>query len=146
LTLPIDPSQTLTFPGRFDSLAAIGEFIASAAKAAGLDARAVYEVQMAVDEACSNIIEHAYGGEGRGPIECSYLIDDDGLTVILRDHGHSFDPTQTSKPVLDCDLEDRKEGGLGLYFMRQMMDQVRFEFTPDSGNVLTLVKYREARS
>jgi len=141
----MNTSRTLAFPGRFDSLVAIGEFVTNAAKAAGLDACAIYEVQMAVDEACSNIIAHAYGGEGRGPIECTYHIDDDGLTVILRDYGCPFDPAQASEPVLDCSLEDREEGGLGLYFMQQMMDQVRFEFTPDSGNVLTLVKYRKAR-
>ena len=53
-------AETSTFPGTFDSLSAIGEFVTRAAKAAGLDVRAVYEVAMAVDEACSNIIEHGY--------------------------------------------------------------------------------------
>jgi serine/threonine-protein kinase RsbW len=142
----MDTSQTRVFPGQFDSLATIGEFVVKAAKAAGLDERAIYEVQMAVDEACSNIVEHAYGGKGHGPIECTCHIDQDGLTVILRDYGQPFDPTCASAPVLDCDLQDRQAGGLGLYFMRQMMDQVRFEFTSESGNVLTLVKCREPTS
>ncbi len=142
----MDSSQTLTFPGRFDSLAAISEFVTRAAEAADLDARAVYAVQMVVDEACSNIIEHAYGGEGRGNIECTCRINDDGLTVILRDHGRPFDPTSVPKPDIHANLEDRDGGGLGFYLMHQLMDEVHFEFTPDSGNVLTMVKRKETTS
>jgi len=139
-------SQTLTFPGRFDRLAAISEFVTHAAEVAGLDARAIYAVQVAVDEACCNIIEYAYGGEGRGDIECTCRINDGSLAVILRDHGRPFDPTSVPEPDLHASLEDRNGGGLGLYFMRQLMDKVHFEFTPDSGNVLTMVKRRETGS
>jgi len=140
----MDIPKTATFPARFDSLAAIGQFVTHAAKAAGLDARAVYAVQLAVDEACANIIEHAYGGEGRGDIECTCIVNNNGLTVILRDYGRPFDPTSVPEPDLCASLEDRKARGLGLYFIRQLMDKVRFEFTPDSGNMLTMVKCKES--
>ena len=142
----MDTEQTTSFPGRFDSLAAIGEYVTRAAEAAGLDARSVQGVELAVDEACSNIIEHAYGGEGRGDIEVTYRIDGDGLTVLLRDYGQPFDPDRVPEPDLQAPLEDRDAGGLGLHFMRQLMDQVRFEFTAGSGNVLTMVKRREVSS
>jgi len=141
----MDTSRTFTFPGRFDSLAAIGEFVACAAEDAGLDARAIYAVQVAVDEACTNIIEYAYGGEGRGEIECTCRINKEGLTVILRDDGCSFDPDCVSEPDLDACLVDREVGGLGLYFMRQLMDEVSFEFEEDAGNVLTMVKRKGER-
>jgi serine/threonine-protein kinase RsbW len=140
----MDNPQTATFPARFDSLAAVSEFVTRAAEAAGLDARAVYAVQLAVDEACTNIIEHAYGGEGRGDIECTCMVNENGLTVILRDYGRPFDPTSVPEPDLHASIEDRKVRGLGLYFIRQLMDQVRFEFTADSGNVLTVVKRKES--
>lgn len=143
-TLLMGTSETRTFPGRFDSLAAIGEFVTHAATAVGLDARAIYAVQVAVDEACSNIIEHGYGGEGLGPIQCTCEIHPDRLVVILRDHGCYFDPANAVEPDLDCELEQRNEGGLGLYFIRQLMDQVHLESKPDSGNLLTLTKYRKA--
>jgi serine/threonine-protein kinase RsbW len=136
--------QTVTFPGRFDSLAGISEFVAGAAEAASLDERAVYAVQLAVDEACSNIIEHAYGGEGRGDIEVSCHINNDRLTVILRDFGTPFDPSGVPLPDLHASLKDRDLGGLGLYFIGQLMDEVHFEFTSDSGNVLTMVKRKQA--
>lgn len=142
----MDTSKTATFPARFDSLVAIGEFVTRAAEAAGLDARAVYAVQMAVDEACTNIIEHAYGGEGRGDIECTWMADDEGLTVVLRDYGRPFDPTSVPAPDLHVSLEERRLGGLGLYFIRQLMDELRFEFTSDAGNVLTMVKRKREKS
>ncbi len=140
-----ETSQTITFPGQFESLAAISEFVTRVAEAAGLDARAVDAVQLAVDEACSNIIQHAYGGEGRGDVECTCRTNDDGLTVIIRDHGRPFDPSLISEPDACPSLEDDSctGGGLGLYFMRQLMDKVRFEFSPDTGNVLTMIKRKE---
>ncbi len=138
-------AQTSTFPGRFESLVRISDFVARVAQAAGLDTRAVYDVQMAVDEACANIIEHAYGGEDRGDIECTCCADKEGLTVTLRDHGHPFDPASVPEPNLHASLEERKEGGLGLYFIRRLMDEAHFEFTPDSGNILTMIKRKEHR-
>lgn len=144
----IKSSKTLTFPGRYEGLAAISEFVTGAARAAGLDARAIFAVQLAVDEACSNIIDHAYGGEGYGDIECTCRVTDDGLTVVLRDQGRPFDPSYVPQPNLSPSLEDEDctGGGLGLYFMHQLVDEVHFEFAPDSGNVLTMVKRRETGS
>ena len=136
----MDTEHTHTFAGRFESLAAIGEFVNRAAEDAGLDERAVYAVQMAVDEACTNIIEHGYGGEGRGDVECTCRISDDNLTVVLRDDGCTFDPTIISPPDLSAALEEREGHGLGLFLMRRLMDEVHFNYESGSGNVLTMVK------
>lgn len=139
----MDTSETHTFPGRFDSLSAITQFVTRIAETAGLDPKAIYDVQMAVDEACSNIIEHAYGGEGRGPINCTCRIYDDQLIVILGDFGCPFDPSSVPGPDLCANLERRSSGGLGLFFMQQLMDQVQFKSTPGFGNILTLIKRRK---
>ena len=139
-TLAMDTSETRTFPGRFDSLAAICKFVTRSAQGAGLGPRSVYAVQIAVDEACSNIIEHAYGGEGRGPIECTCSIYDDRLVVTLHDYGCPFDPAQVPHPDLEAGIQDRHAGGLGVYFIQQLMDQVQFVSAPDAGNTLTLTK------
>jgi serine/threonine-protein kinase RsbW len=140
-----DNNRSSRFPGEFESLPAICDFASGAAEAAGLNEDAVYEVQLAVDEACANIIEHAYGGEGNGEIECSCRIDPDKLTMVLRDHGRPFDPDSVPEPDTSSDIEERKARGLGLYLLRKLMDEVRFEFT-ESGNVLTLVKRKERNS
>lgn len=139
----MDTLRTRTFPSRFASLSAISEFVTTAARAAGLQPAAVYAVQMAVDEACTNIIEHAYGGEGNEPIQCTCHITADGLTIILHDYGRPFDPTAVTPPNLEAKLQDRSSGGLGVHFIRQLMDQVRFEFSPHCGNKLIMVKCRE---
>lgn len=137
-------TQTALFPGRFDSLVKIVDFVSTAAVAAGLDKRSVDAVQLAVDEACSNIIEHAYGGEEHGEIQCTCQIIPGRLTVSLRDFGAPFDPTCIPEPNLCNDIEKRTEGGLGLFLMRQLMDEIHFRFHPQLGNVLTMVKYAES--
>jgi len=103
----------------------------------------MYMVETAVDEACSNIIEHAYQGEGKGDIEVTTRTSPAGLAVTLRDQGRPFEPDEILAPDVHVDLEDQPGHGLGLYFIRQWMDEVSFEFTPDHGNVLTMVKHRE---
>lgn len=132
--------RTAIFPARFDQLNAIRDFVTQAAGDAGMDESGACAVEMAVDEACSNIVEHAYKGMETGDIECTCDCDDQVLTVILRDHGRSFNVTTVPSPDLSSALEDRKVGGLGVYLMRKLMDEVRYEHLGDSGNVLTLVR------
>jgi serine/threonine-protein kinase RsbW len=134
--------DTATFPGRYESLANIGEFVVQAAKDAGLDPNAVYAVELAVDEACSNIIDHAYGGENIGVMHCSIVVESGKLTVILRDQGRPFDPDSVPEPILNVPLEDLKIGGAGLFLIHKMMDEVHYESLPETGNVLTLVKHQ----
>lgn len=136
-------TQTRVFPARYESLAAIDQFVVAAAEQASFDECTVYQVELAVDEACSNIIEHAYGGEGSGIIECTYRIQDEELIVILRDHGQSFDPETVPKPNLSPNVQERTGGGLGLYLIRQIMDEVNFDFESEAGNVLTMVKRKK---
>jgi len=131
---------TVSFPGRFSSLDRIRKFYTTAARQAGLEEKAVNEVELAVDEATSNIIQHAYGGENKGDIECSYSIDSSGLLVIIRDFGKSFDPKVVRRPDLESDVCCREEGGLGLHFMRTLMDSVEFSFNVHGGNLLTMTK------
>jgi serine/threonine-protein kinase RsbW len=138
--------KTITVPGFYKNLAIICEFVHQAAVDAGLNDKAVYEVETAVDEAVCNIIDHAYGGEGDGKVECSYEISDAGLIIHLRDFGKSFNPAKVKHPNLKAPLGKRKDRGLGLYMMRQWMDEVRFEFSQSAGNLLTMVKRREGNT
>jgi serine/threonine-protein kinase RsbW len=134
---------TAKFPARFESLEKISQFVVQAAREAGFDESAVYAVELAVDEACSNIIEHAYGGEDRGDIQCSYQIAKNNLTITLRDKGRPFNPNNILEPNFGAPIEELQPRGAGLFLMRKLMDEVKFEFEADSGNVLTMVKHRE---
>lgn len=127
-----------TFPGVYASLDNIRDFFGTAAREVGMDECQVYDVQLAVDEAATNIIDHAYGGEGNGEIECSYQVIPDGLKIMLRDFGLPFEPDTVAAPDVECDVCDRKNGGLGLYFMRALMDTVEFSFNGHGGNLLTM--------
>jgi serine/threonine-protein kinase RsbW len=110
------------------------------AQKAGLDDMAVYSVELAVDEACTNIIEHAYGGEGKGEIQCTCQILEDGIKVILRDQGRAFNPENVPVPKPKARLKEVKARGAGLFLIRKLMDEVQFDFSKEEGNRLTLIK------
>jgi serine/threonine-protein kinase RsbW len=140
--------QTVVYPARFENLDHVRDFVAGLAERCGLEPAAVYAVQLAVDEAFSNIIEHAYGGESDETIECTGQISGNELIITLRDCGKSFDPASVPNPDLEAELEEREVGGLGLYFIRQLMDDIQFDFVrhPETGqncNVLRMVKRKE---
>jgi serine/threonine-protein kinase RsbW len=149
MTTPQDTGEVrqtqMTVPGRYDCVAEVCEKCAEVAREAGLDEDAVFHVEMAVDEACTNIIKHAYGGEDKGTIEMSCCVDDEKLIVTLHDHGQEFDPSAVPPPKVGGDVEEVAVGGLGLYFMRKLMDEVHFEFDPRTGNTLTMVKHTNNR-
>jgi len=132
--------STTTVSGRFKSLARISEFVSQFAEEAGLDETATYTVLVAVDEACTNIIEHAYGGEGRGDIQCACDVKDDTLTIILRDRGDPFDPASVPEPDFNVPLQELKFRGVGLVLMQKIMDEIKFTTTPDGENILTMIK------
>jgi serine/threonine-protein kinase RsbW len=128
----------LTVEAKVEQLARIGEFVADAMRAFGLDARKSFEVQLAVDEACTNIMHYAYSEAG-GVIELSCARRNDEVQIIITDSGKPFDPIAVPPPNLNGDVEHRAVGGLGIYFMGRMMDEVSYEFR-NGQNVLTLVK------
>lgn len=131
---------TEKFPGRFESLAGIRKFVSAAAEEAGFDDKEIYAVELAVDEACANIIEHAYGGEGNGEIICICNDINNSLEIILKDDGKQFDPAGVTPPDFSIELEKLQPRGAGLFLIRNMMDDVDFKFSKDSGNELRMVK------
>ena len=129
-----------TFNGNFSSLENICEFVTKEAKNAGLNDDGVYAVQLAVDEACSNIIEHAYCNEKEGKIICECNVVADGLEVVLKDNGKPFDPDMVPAPQIGVPLKELKLRGAGLYLIRKIMDDVVFEFNERDGSILKMRK------
>jgi serine/threonine-protein kinase RsbW len=132
--------RSLTVPGQFEYLATIADFISEAGRDAGFDQDLIFHVQMAVDEACSNVIEHAYQGQDKGDITLCCDCNGEEWIIAIYDTGRSFDPSLVPEPNLNANLDDIKTGGLGLYFMRQLMDEVEFSFDQERGNKLLMVK------
>jgi serine/threonine-protein kinase RsbW len=114
--------------------------IARVAKEAGFGAHALYQIELAVDEACANVVEHAYPGEKQGEMEVSCYLDTQAFVIRVRDWGTGFDPNSVEEPDVDAPLEDRGLGGLGLFLVRQVMDGVRFSFDPRRGSELLMSK------
>jgi serine/threonine-protein kinase RsbW len=145
--MAMEQRQQLIVPGHFECLTEITAFVTEAAREAGLNDDEVFHVEMAVDEACSNIIEHAYAVQP-GDIDLACSCPAAGqFEVVIRDSGLPFDPPQVPPPNVNApvDLDEISEGGLGLYFMRKLMDEVRFEYVPGQGNRLTMIKRARAK-
>ena len=105
----------------------------------GIDDQTCYDLKLAVDEACTNIITHGYAGMNPGSIMLALDIDPHRVVMTITDFGHAFEPAEPPMPDVQAGLEDRPTGGFGLFFIYQAMDEVRYTTTED-GNCLTLVK------
>ena len=133
--------QTIQFTAKFEYLDEIRDFVGNTARTGGFSDKDIYNIQLAADEAASNIIEHAYDGVSDGILEVSCDLKDGAITIVLVDHGESFDPSEVPMPNLKADLSERKIGGLGLYLMRKLMDEVHYDADPKKNrNTLTLIK------
>ena len=132
--------HSVRFAAKFEHLDDIREYVGDIARNGGFGDKDVYNIQLATDEAASNIIEHAYEKIADGVLELSCGVRDDLITIVLTDHGESFDPSEIPLPDLKADPSARKIGGLGIFLMRKLMDEVRYEAKTDKGNVLTMTK------
>ncbi|MFZ5519033.1 MAG: ATP-binding protein [Candidatus Zhuqueibacterota bacterium] len=94
-------------------------------------------ITLAVDEACSNIIKHAYCGNSDEVIEATFQMYDDRLEVLLRDFGRKANPDKIKPRKLD----DVRPGGLGVHLIKSVMDVVQYDTAVEHGNLLLLVKY-----
>ena len=114
-----DTMPQLSVEAKLENLGAIGDFIAQAMHKLGIGIDAeVYQVQLAVDEACTNIIEHAYAGDTDEPIKVNCYRAGDELTFHIRDWGEPFDPTAVPLPDLNATPFERQKGGLGVFLHR----------------------------
>lgn len=140
--------QVLTVPGRYNEIKRICEFVAAGAAEAGFDDNTIFHLELCCDEASTNIIEHAYGKENAGNIVISYEVADDEFTIVLRDNGQAFDPANVPPPPavshesipLDELANQMRIGGLGLHFIRNLMDEVTYTADGRHGNRLVMVK------
>ncbi|MCJ7694581.1 MAG: ATP-binding protein, partial [Anaerolineaceae bacterium] len=111
----------------------------------GFSSKETYAIQMAVDEACSNIIDHAYGAEDLGYIEVQIDKLKTSIKITITDDGKPFDPAAVPIPDLNSPLELRKERGLGVFFMRKLMDKVDYDFSNRNQNKLVMIKKKQQK-
>ncbi len=124
-----------------ENLEIIRDFISSVARRAGFSREEANKIELAVDEACTNIIKHAYGIENKGDIGIILRLDYYKLTILLTDHGKSFDFDRIKIPDMDKYLAELRVGGLGIYLMKTLMDDVSYRTTSTGENEVKMVKY-----
>ena len=147
-TLPLMPGHErapellleLQFAARLEALKQVRASVLSAARCCGFEGRAARDVVLAVDEACKNVIVHAYGGSDGGDIVLSVFRSEAGIILRLRDFAAPVDPAR----IKPRDLADVRPGQLGTHFIRTIMDSAECRPVPDGrGNLLQMVKRRE---
>ena len=126
-------------PAKLESLEAFMRFVIGSTKDAGFPDKRVQEIELAVEEALVNIINYAYPDREDGDVEITCGLDGDGRYVIeIRDSGIPFDVGAQSDPDLNASIAERKIGGLGIFLIRKMADEMHYQREGDQ-NVLTLV-------
>ena len=125
------------FDGSLEQLSEIRAFVGEAAHTLGGNQDDAFACELACDEAAANIFNHAFESR-HGKLTLTLWREDTKLVLKTHYHGRSFDPSKIPEPNLTAPLDQRPVGGLGLYFMRQLMDEVTFEFDTANGNVLTM--------
>lgn len=125
------------FEGSLEQLAAIRTFVNEAVSELGGGEEDKFACELACDEAAANIYNHAFQG-ARGKVSVELWREGKMLVVQLNYQGRAFDPSRVPEPDLEAPLDERPSGGLGMYFMRQLMSQVDFDFDALEGNCLTM--------
>ena len=135
----MDSKRVLRIPAELNELEAMRRFVEEQAQALGVEASAVYDVLLAVDELTMNIVVHGYHSQ-LGTIEVEMRTVGDALEVRLRDQAPPFDPTLVSTPDTTLPLEQRPAGGMGILLARHFMDSMIHRILPQGGNELILLK------
>ena len=130
----------LEISSRTENLAEIRKFINSAAVKAGLSRESIDNIILAVDEACTNIIKHAYKYFPDGKIVLSLKTDKKTFTIDIIDYGKSFEPGLIPNPDLQKYFDEKRVGGLGMFLMKKLMDDVKYTSFPGKFNQVSLSK------
>ncbi len=131
----------LTIPSSTRYLEDVRQFVEMHALQADLTPAAVEQLKIAVDEACTNVIEHAYKGEGQHQIDVAVIVKPDRLTIRIRDEGETFDTKEYEEPDIFEFARRHRKGGFGVHIMRRLMDQVEYR-SKGKVNECCLTKYR----
>ncbi len=152
MTRPENPAAgeeyvTLHIPSKYVYLRTVRQLITDACNEAGMSEFNTAQLEMAVDESCSNIIEHGYGGEseaGSGLVESGIrinVVEDAGRIVVeLYDRGTGFEFEEFQVLNPDEYLEEGHNRGLGMYIIKRFIGEISYEQNGPRGNVLKLVK------
>lgn len=118
----------------------LADFVEAVADAAKLDVGLTMSINLALEEAVSNVIMYAYPKGSDGLVDIEAIVRKDSLQFIVSDNGIPFDPTAAPEADISLDLDERPIGGLGIFLVRNIMDEVTYTRSDDGKNILTMTK------
>jgi len=145
--IPLKPGSNSNFvkelefkiPSDINYLNHVRKFIVGVSREESIDEEKIAQVEMALDEALANVVEHAYTFDCHQEIQVKVSLHPNRLVIVIRDHGRSFNSENTPLPNIKEHIEQRRVGGLGRYLMMTLMDEV--EYRSDAfGNELRMMK------
>ena len=134
-----DDSLELSLVNDLREIGAAAEKIDAYCASQGLSPQIAYAVNLSIDEILTNTISYGYDDDAEHRIGLTLRVDGDKLVAVIEDDGRPFDSSLAREPNVDATLEERALGGLGLFLVQQMMDDVAYRRTDDR-NVITLTK------
>jgi len=134
-----DHALELSLVNDLREIGAAAERIDSFCATQDLSPQIAYAVNLSVDEILTNTISYGYDDDGEHHIGLTLRVEGGTLVVVIEDDGRAFDSSMERQADVDSALEERSVGGLGLFLVQQMMDDVAYRRT-DERNVITLTK------
>ncbi len=128
----------ITIPSHPKYLSMVRAATVNMGKLYGMEDIAIEDVKLAVDEACSNVIKHAYRGDTSKKIVIKYKIMQNGFAVVIEDSGIKAH----LESIKGRSLDDVRPGGLGIHLIKRVFDVFKFDEKKKKGNRLVLIKYR----
>src|ERR1700761_7201576 len=126
----IERTFALHVPSSTENLAMIRDFVKSIGTQSGMGDMEVAKLEMAVDEACSNVMEHAYNSDSTKEVSIRATIDESSVQIDVIDTGKGFDPAAVEQLQLQQLVSAKRTGGLGMRLIKAFMDEVHYEMLP----------------
>ncbi len=131
----------LKIPSITENLKMIREFVLKISAKTGFNEETQEQIALAVDEACTNVIKHAHHHDARRLMDIQIQTDANKMKITITDKGRGFDITKLKDPDVEKFIKESRHGGLGIYLIKTLMDEVDYEFNPGVKNQVQLTKY-----
>jgi sigma-B regulation protein RsbU (phosphoserine phosphatase) len=132
--------HTIDRKAQISMLGELRDFVEAAAIYSNLSSEDVFAFKLAVDELCANIIQYGFEEKKPGTISLSFEKAGDVARLMVRDDGKHFSPEQAQSPDIEAEWDERQIGGLGIYFVKELMDNVTYNKTESGLNQFILEK------
>ncbi|MEX0648436.1 MAG: ATP-binding protein [Balneolaceae bacterium] len=131
----------LTVKASTENLSEVRDFVATYARQEGFSSQQITDTRLAVDEAFTNIIKHAYQNDESKPVNLELQFDSEKLCIIISDQGKAFDVSKYTFPDVKTQIKNKQRGGMGVYLIHNLMDEVTYRNQKEK-NLIIMCKHR----